>query len=262
MKAIIHTSSDYFQHYIPLFAYCFHRLYPSVEIHATIYGGTTAMTAILTSDMPYLFLHEELRPVPPAVGRFLQVPDGDVIIADADILFMEPGLIEYCQRMAKDSCYYAAHGAWKKPKRFPESWYGKYERLCGAFVYVTQEWTDRTKVWREQTIELFCKGKLQEYREEDEVILCNICKMAGFPINQDKYYPLQHRGLHLGDFKPEMQHRFTDHAKMKKYLHPAVRSKFLEMHLSDFQWKELVRGVRGDEKINEVFINLFRYLGI
>lgn len=262
MKAIIHTSDDYFQHYIPLFAYCFHRLYPSVEIHATIYGKADQLTRTALA-LPYLFIHEDNRTVPPAIGRFLEVPAGDVLIADADILFMAPGLIEYCQRMTKqlNTCYYAAHGARKKPHRFPDSWKGEKERLCGAFVYVTDEWSKKTKVFREMTMHALNNGKLQEYREEDEVVLCNLCKFACLPINQDKFYPLQHRGVHLGDFKPEMEHRFTDMAKMAGKLHRDALYNFRMMEQTEPAWLKLVNLIRDNNpKINKIFHNLYNYM--
>lgn len=263
MKAIIHTSDDYFQHYIPLFAYCFHRLYPTVEIHATIYGKPDQLTRDAALEQPYLFLREDNRSVPPAMGRFLEVPPGDVLIADADILFMAPGLIEYCQRMAKqlNTCYYAAHGARKKPQRFPDSWKGEKERLCGAFVYVTPEWSKKTKVFREMTMHALNNGKLQEYREEDEVVLCNLCKFACLPINQDKFFPLQHRGVHLGDFKPEMEHRFTDMAKMAGKLHREALQAFRIMEETNKEWGELVNMiVSEDSKIGKIFDNLYDYM--
>lgn len=262
MKASVHTSDDYFMHYIPLFAYCFNRLYPEVEIHATIYGHADDITKTAAKGMPFLHIHENGQKIPPAIGRFIHIPDGEVIVADVDILFMAPGLIEYCKRMAKQlgTPFYAAHGARKKPKRFPDSWYGDKERLCGAFVYLTQEWTDRTRPFREATFSALINGKLQEYREEDEVILCNFCKFASYPINQEKYFPLQHRGVHLGDFKSEMQHRFTDTHKMKGKLHDEAARLFMEMELSDMKWKELTRLIRVDPKIDEVYQNLYWHL--
>jgi hypothetical protein len=263
MKAIIHTSDDYFQHYIPLFAYCFHRLYPSVEIHATIYGSADPLTRTAAEGLSYLKIHEDNRTVPPAMGRFLNLPAGELLIADADILFMAPGLIEYCQRMAKqlNTCYYAAHGARKKPHRFPDSWKGEKERLCGAFVYITDEWLKKTKVFREMTLHALNNGMLQEYREEDEVVLCNLCKHACLPINQDKFFPLQHRGVHLGDFKPEMKHRYTDIAQMAGKLHRDALNEYMAMEREDSQWIKLVRFIcDNDPKIREVFKNLYDYI--
>lgn len=267
MKISIHTSDDYFQHYIPLFAYCMNKTYPMFEIHATINGKTDELTKEAADGMPMLKIIEAAEPLKNDIStvstnRFLSIPPGDWLICDADILIFHPGLIDWFIMRSKQigAPYYAIHGVWKRPARFPGSWYGDLERICGGFVYVTDKWLQVTKLLRESEYERLRRGEIGVYREEDEVTFCNICKKAGLPISQEQFYPPDFRGVHLGDFKPSMQHRFTNKEKMSRLMTRNVFNEFKVFNKTDTGWNRLKSILYKDDNIKQVFENLEWYL--
>ena len=141
-------------------------------------------------------------------------------IMDADfVMFQSAPTHEnwYMNRMrALKTCYFSTHGPWRKPDRFPGGWKGDKERIAGGMVMITPEWMEKTAVERKILGGMLHSGFIGgQYREEDEVILCGLCKKMGLPMPVEKLFPAELRGIHLGDFKPSMRHRWTDTQKMK-----------------------------------------------
>jgi hypothetical protein len=152
-----------------------------------------------------------------ATIRFLCDPaeNGLVFITDVDVL-VAPGLEEYAKAHMTGEDYFAFHGVRRKPHR-PEitgagRWEGKFERLCGAWFAAMPRWYLRTKPFREDALNKLKAGTMESYREADEVVLCRMCKSAGYNIPGSKNFPLDLRGVHLGDFK--FDHRWQNKEKM------------------------------------------------
>lgn len=152
-------------------------------------------------------------------------------IMDADfVMFRSAPAHEdwYMNRMRSlKTCYFTTHGPWTKPDRFPGGWKGDKERIAGGMVMITPEWMEKTASARSALAEDLRMGRIGgQYREEDEVILCGLCKKMGFPMPVEKLFPPELRCIHLGDFKPSMLHRWTNTAKMKKRVFPGYVPKY------------------------------------
>jgi len=291
------TTANWYQHFIPLFAYCWTKAWPQYRVDIAVMGklddmnitalshlGNVQIRTNLESDKyvrqdGVLITEHILEDIPlkdstANTARFLFFKDtpgencNDVdglFITDIDFLFFDCGedIIQWHIRKMEEfgSCYYAHHGPWKKPQRFPGAWKGEYERLAGGAAYLSREWFSKCKESICKYGEQLRKGEIGTYREEDEVLFCRICKENGLPINQDKIYPARYRGLHLGDFRPDMQHRWTDMEKMRGKLLDENCMRYLQMCENDPIWNAIyVRICKGDEKIKEIFHNLYEHL--
>ena len=285
---------DWYQGFIPVFCHCWTRIYPQYPVDIAVIGPLDAgvksilqrmrgvqvrtcgdndysrsdgvvVTEGVFSDIPHLVSTANL-------SRFLNFrnePDDGIdgyFITDIDFLYFDSGedVIQWHQKkmMEIGTCYYAHHGPWKRPNRFPgKSWHGEYERLAGGAVYLSGEWMRKTYQIREKYLALLMQGNIGTYREEDEVILCRICREAGLPINQDKNYPANFRGIHLGDFRGGMKHRWTDTEKMRRILTDDNCRRYLDMIETDGTWDSLVSQVCVIyPEIRQIFDNLQQYL--
>lgn len=290
------VSSDHYQHYIPLYCHCLRKVYPQHEIAIGVVGKVDSITrkALECLDDDYIIrdcgdIFPEKRgnivitqmPIdkyPMNISTintmrflcFLDTPDNYkawsdyVLVTDIDLLFFkaEPNIIYWNMMKMKEQqmCYYTPHGPWKKPKRFPDSWIGDKERLSGGAVLLSKEWFKKTNGVLSKYTQLLKESKIGLYREEDEVMLCNICKEAGLLIPKDKYFPRDAIGVHLGDFKSEMDHRWQDNDKMKRRLSDAICFKYLEMDSADETWNKMKAIVMKGPEMKKIFDNFYTHL--
>jgi hypothetical protein len=213
----------------------------------------------------------------PSVLRFLVSEnyfDGmdAVLFNDVDLLLFAPQLIDWhmLHMNSLGTCYAAHHGAWRRPHR-PEicgkhGWRDKYERINGAFFFVTPEWFEKTSFVREKVLERINTATLSGsprlygcYRESDEVMLCDILKESKLPIPKNKAFPPALRGIHLGDFKDSMTHRWLNQDKMAVKLTTDNCLEYRKMQ-KDPIWQGLLKIVCEDPKINIIFENLEKHL--
>lgn len=226
------------------------------------YRGLHAIN-IPTLTIEGTVLFGEVKTSTPNMMRFVDPCriDSSQLITDIDMLFFDvnDSVVEYHERKAQEfagGCYYAHHGPRKWPVRFKgQKWVGDFERLAGGAVYITPEWMEKTKRARAKYLQQLINGEIGTYREEDEVILCRICKESGLPINPDKTYPPIYRGLHLGDFKDTMKHRWTNEEKMNEKLATQHARAFIKMHNEDKQWQKIEEIVRQDEAMDRILDN-------
>jgi len=284
------TTPDWYQHFIPLFAYTWLKAWPQYGIDVAVMGELDSVTReALTGqdsvkirvigddgeDTEGLVATQNVLDYIPVkdstanTARYLFLKnllglDG-IFITDIDFLFFDCGedIIQWHIKKMKElnTCYYTHHGPWKKPERFPGAWKGEFERLaCGA-VYLSNEWFVRCAKSLAEYSKQLKSGDIGLYREQDEVILCRICKENLLPINTDKTYPSMLRGIHLGDFRTDMHHRWTNMAKMMVKLTNDNCLKYLEMKQNDTRWQKLCDIVcSGDNKMKLIFDNLHEHL--
>ena len=264
------TSSDHFQLYVPAYAHFLSKAYPDADILVNLTGGMSSLNSEAVKHLgPKVTIKENTCPnlpqLPSSVNllRFLVPPGGEwdyCIITDADLLLF-PGDVSHFEwhKRQMDSigaCYYAHHGPYKYPERFEGGWHGRRERQAGGFVLVTREWVERTSNIREALLLLLMQGKLGTYREEDEVTLCNINKSCGFPIDKNKRFPAELRGIHLGDFKESMTHRWTNIPKMEGKLTDRNIRNYLVSEQIDSTWAGIKGLILKDPTIKAIFSNL------
>jgi len=199
--------------------------------------------------------------------RFLCPPDDIdfdyMLITDIDLLlFNNQNLWDwhFDKMVDMGSCYYAHHGPYKYPQRFEGGWRGDRERLAGGFVLITHEWLERTKEARTRHLEMLNKSEIGLYREEDEVVLCRICKQSGLPVSHNKSFPPMLRGIHLGDFKESMSHRWTNKGKMASKLTDENCRTYMKTDSIDEEWKKIKAEACKDPVIKGVFDNLNTYM--
>ncbi|MFH1741311.1 MAG: hypothetical protein ABIH23_20090 [bacterium] len=202
--------------YLPLFTWWTRQVYPNCTISVI---GDSELGGVAADFI--LCPVETMKPGYAAATRFFceSGENGLVFITDVDVL-VAPGLEEYAKARMTGEDYFAFHGVRRKPHR-PEitgagRWEGKFERLCGAWFAAMPRWYLRTKPFREDALDKLKAGTMESYREVDEVVLCRLCKSAGYDIPGSKYFPPDLRGVHLGDFK--FDRRWQDNGKMTERL--------------------------------------------
>ena len=119
---------------------------------------------------------------------------------------------------------------------------------------MTPAWYVNTAKQREYQAKDLMSGHLGKWRESDEVMLSRIIKGSGMKV-PGKGFPIELRGVHLGDFKPSMRHRFTDMGKMVTKLHNANAQDYLSIW-RDRAFSDALDIVKEDPEIAEVFNNL------
>ena len=203
--------------------------------------------------------------------NYFEGMDG-VFFNDVDLLLFAPQIFDWhiLQMQKLETCYAAHHSAWRRPYR-PEicgknGWRGKFERIVGGFLYVTPEWFEKTRSARAKILKNINNSTLSGaarlygyYRESDEVMLCDIMRASGLPVPKSKAFPPELRGIHLGDFKESMNHRWHDNDKMAVKL--TMDNCLAYRRLSkDETWKGLLKIVCEDQKIKNIFANLESHL--
>jgi len=280
MKCIMSVvSGDYFQSYIPLYAMALRTWYKE-DIHIFSKGVLTKeqIEVIHSSNDGNIFIHmKSYEDYPSLISttnalRFIIngceiIDDFDnmkeyshCLITDIDLLIFKDPFDWHIDQISATQPFAGHHGPWKKTHR-PEicgSWSGNFERVAGGFFCATPEWYKRTKQSRENHSILLRCGAEGKYREADEVILASIIRESGMDIPQSKVFPTELRGLHLGDFKETMNHRWNNQAKMMRILTDGNCRSYQELSRTE-QWKNTIK-ILNDEKLNTILSNVDLYL--
>ncbi len=261
------VTDDYFQLYLPLFVYVLRKNYPEYEVKTFIRGKVSSLCEeafkVSGGAKPIsIFKDIPLKQSTINCLRFL-VPQEHfkdheyVFFMDVDLLIFhtDPDLLKWHLGRMKEtgSCYAGYHGPrWKpyRPEVSVDGWKGDFERVAGGCFMATQEWFKKTKKARKHYLNKAEKGELGGYREIDEVMLCDILKKSKLPIVTGKV-DKGLRGIHLGDFKKGMEHRYNSRKKMRKKLTKENCRKFFELE-KDKTWIKLCKIVKQEEHIHNV----------
>ena len=269
-------TADHFQHHIPLFIRCIRRWGDGVDIHIFVRGELDDLTKKAMSKLEeygvckgYDFIHENYAmdyPFDESTTnclRFLvDTPEicsyAQTMITDVDLMLFNDLFPWHMQRMVDTEQPFAGHhGPWRKPYRpevSKEGWVGAFERVAGGFFCTTPAWYVQTAKQREYQSHDLKDGRLGKWRESDEVMLSRIIKGSGMKV-PGKGFPLELRGVHLGDFKPSMKHRYTDMGKMATKLSESNAQNYLLIR-RDKAFSDVLDIVKKDPEIAEVFNNL------
>ena len=261
-------TADHFQHYIPLYLYCLRNY--GADVHVFVRGEIDDMTNAAL-DVIGLYIHCIVE------GIFLGYPfdvsttnclrfivDTPVLrgydylmITDIDLLLFEDPFPWHINGLT-DQPFCGHHGPYKFPKRPGISpWVGDMERVAGGFLLVTKDWWKKTDAARkEYGKQLFeVDTKFGTYRESDEVMLARIIKDSGMSVPESKYFPPSLRGVHLGDFKSSMSHRWQNPQKMASKLTIENCFKYQNMTMDD-RWRAMVGCLAGDGVLMQILENV------
>jgi len=255
----IHTvcTPDY-QWYLPTWAWSAKRLWPEINVYAVVQGNVApevkSLIEAIGGDVCGNKWDYNVPKLPATTSslRFVgeEVPGDQVLITDADIVFLNGELWSYMERQMRPLGYSAFCGAATHPVRpsiAPYGWSGEMQRLAGGFVMVTPRWYTATRETRRRWRELVLEGNWGAYREADEVMLCRICKGHDSLIMPDKKIDARMRGLHLGDFCKD--HRWMNEKKMQRLLPWESVTKISDM-LDNCEFKNVLSVVVRHENSN------------
>jgi hypothetical protein len=199
--------SGAYQWYIPLFAYRMRKAYPEYDFRVMIRGDIDpAITADIDCVRAY-YADTPLDGYRTAALRFLigesVLAEYDyVLFTDIDMMFMRetPNIVDQHMldlRRSGLECYsnyVSSHIDDGRP------------RLPGVH-FITKDWWDRTRPVREKYLETISSPETSVPWYYDEVMLADIVKQSGLPI-QDKNLNLwAHHGVHLGDYRRAIEER-------------------------------------------------------
>lgn len=280
MKTCITTlaTSNWFQHYLPMYIYILRKEYPEYYVRTFITGETDALTHECLNYLrsngvnldPPIEIFEDIKLIKSTANslRFL-IPENyfngmdQVLFTDCDLLLFrnDPTLLKWhLKRMkAMNTCYAGHHGPKHhifRPEISPEGWKGRFERVSGGFLMVTPKWFRKTKAARKKYLRIAMKGKLGGFREFDEVMLGRIMRKSGLPM-PPMGFCMKQRGIHLGDFKLR---KSRIKRKMRKRLVPQMAKNFIEL-TNDPIWCGLIEILRQDDKITKIIKKAYSNLG-
>lgn len=187
------------------------------------------------------------------------------IITDVDLLWFEPD--DYIN----DHWQYHIGGTCKGhrgPKRRPyrpeitgeQAWSGEWERVAGGMFYVRSDWYDETRQMRDMLAEQLYRGDLPFFRELDEVMLARLIKGSALKMPETRFFPPELRGVHLGDFKRSMHHRWTNPATMKQKLSDGSAISYMRME-QESKWREIRKWCcKQSREVREVMANVDTYM--
>lgn len=246
------TSDNYYKQYVPLFEYSAKKANPDADVK--------------------VFVLEELFPGYPKSSvnalRFFIPPVNFkdykyVYFTDIDFIFLphKRSLVEYhAQVMKNTNQIYSGHrgpvkGRWLRTPRM----------AAGAFM-VHQSWFKRTAVARKGWKKRLKKG--MRYREHDEVMLYDICKKSGLHVPHwkgrfinNKPYDIKYRDIHLGDFKPEFNRRFTNFSRMRrKFMTLRNLKNYKKIYAENPEWQKLLETACEDRHMAKVIKNFNWYV--
>jgi hypothetical protein len=271
MKSIFTVcTSDYAWH-LPLWAWSAKRLWPDVRLVVVITG--TELPALVCDYVKILGgvvgIQNRYLPLPAmsACLRFVYdyspQPDEEILITDADVVFLHDGLWRYMENKMKTlGCYGAFTGAKKKPRRpeiAPQGWVGNMRRLTGTFVLVTPEWYNKTAPARTEWSDRLMRGMWGTFREADEVMLTRIIAQSGLPLPDETPFAKVMRGLHVGDFRPNMQHRWGNPKRIEKWF-PEESATTLRILVEDKEFQYVLGIARTNPIVDTTWTNVFNHL--
>lgn len=257
------------RHRAPVVAFVAGRMEPVIEAAFSIIREINDRADFCVIELPE---NRHELPATTACRRFL-IPsqnfnsyDG-VIFTDADLLpfFKHISFVDYIRSMhsfTKD-CFWGYHGAYKYPLR-PEingaAWKGNFERISGGHFMVDKRWFITTEVARKHFRISVDTGKWGSFREADEVMLARIHKMSNLPIPGSKHFPSECRGIHLGDFRNNMKHRWTNMQKMAAKANEFSLSNYVAAYECDGTFKRLMDIACNCGDVQDMIGNLHQHL--
>jgi hypothetical protein len=190
-----------------------------------------------------------------------------VYFTDVDFVFVEqkPGLFSYHKHAMERTkqCYSGYRGPITKDG--VRYWRGNYGRMAAGAFMATPKWFDRTRKLREKYARYVRDKRL--YREEDETYLFKICMKSKLkvPLAKDCFvngeeFDIDHRGLHLGDFKPENTRWAKTGRMRKRFLSDRCLKRYLDL-TKDKRFRELKKSACENKAIARMFGNLKYHIG-
>jgi hypothetical protein len=262
-------SADHFQSYIPLYIAAL-RTWSKDSIVIYLKGklNSKVKTALESIDDLYIIKegcfgnYPDLKSTTNCL-RFI-VNTGELfqytIITDIDMLLFQDPWNWNVNQITPENPFAGHHGPYHKPRR-PEvcpSWTGDFERVAGGMFCVTTEWYRRSETAQDKYDALLQSGEWGWFRESDEVMLARIIKESGMQVPQSKVLPTELRGVHLGDFKESMNHRWKDPIKMQRILTPRNCTAYRTLSVTS-EWQSIV-SILHDDKLNGILDNINTYL--
>lgn len=263
-------SADHFQSYIPLYIAAL-RTWSKDHVMIYLKGklNNRVKSALGVIDDIYIIEEDCFKDYPNLKSttnclRFI-INHGSLfeytIITDIDmLLFQNPWNWNINQIVVTETLFTGHHGPYHKPRR-PEvcpSWTGDFERVAGGMLCVSSNWYQRVQTAQKKYDGFLKSGTWGNFREADEVMLARIIKESGMQVPQSKVLPTELRGLHLGDFKESMTHRWKDPIKMQKLLTPRNCSAYRTLSVTS-EWQNMV-SILQDDKLNGILDNVNTYL--
>lgn len=192
-----------------------------------------------------------------------------VYITDVDFVFLKhnPLMMNYhLDVMRRTGQPYSAYrGRTHSGKKLV--WDGKFTRIAGGHVVVSQEWLKRTEDIRSRILLKIKNGV--DMRVRDEIVLYRIFRAAGIPTPRQRrcmfdgaMFNKEYRNLHLGDFRDAFgKKRWTKNKRMKAWYFSDHSVKMYRKLLMDDKYRELITKACADSHIEELFHNLNYHLG-
>jgi hypothetical protein len=277
------VTADHFQHYIPIYIYAIRKFVARdfdirIYVRGQLDDATTEALDVLrnagiANGKEFLVMDAAMDyPFTVSATNTLRFLIHDkwldrywyTLITDIDLmLFKDPIPWHIIQMTASGLPFAGHHGPWHKPHR-PEiapAWTGNFERVAGGFFCVSPQWYEKTKRARYAYSYKLKREQIGHFRESDEVTLANIIKDSGMPVPTQKGFPSDLRGLHFGDFKESMTHRWTDMAKMKTKLTDENCRAFLSAE-ADPVWRKMMTPLTSsDIELLQIFENVRIHIG-
>jgi hypothetical protein len=216
--------SGIYQAFLPVWASSARRLWPGIELECIVIGekDEDSLKEVAKYDCNVRF--ESYGQA--SCMRFCARPFGNglVMVTDVDVVFTNAGLTGYLNdKLEKNGGVHGAfRGAKKHPKRpeiVPNGWVGDFQRVTGGFVLFAPEWYKATIKVRDDWYREVVSGMWGRFREADEVMLARMIKAVGLKMPDNTGFHPSYRGIHLGDYRESMRHRWTNSVKMGKLLH-------------------------------------------
>lgn len=267
MRTVYTVCTTDYQWYLPTWAWSARQQWPDAQIRAVVRGPVDDHVAAVLKSVGAKVSTQWITEYPYQVAttsalRFVGeiVPGDEVLITDADVVFLSPFLWVYAQgQFGMQKCCAVWQGAWHHPKRkavAPNMWIGEMRRSCAGYAMVSPQWYAQTKDSRRNWAEKLANGSWGSFREADEVMLCRVCVESGVKLT-DKKMDWHLRGLHLGDFvKPW---RWMKIGNMRRYLTPQA-CKTTEAMLQDKDFLKVLNVSTLDSKLLGIWTNVKKHL--
>ena len=272
MKACVSTvvTADHFQHYIPIFCYTLKRAV-QCDIKVFLRGHLDSMTkeALHVSECYPDILQDTFKGFPnnPSTTNSLRflVPGihfGQyewVYFTDVDFVFLphEPDFLSYYAKKADvwGEDYWSRRG----PKRASGT-DERAKRIAGGCMMVrVPEWFRRTADMRSKMMPKVESGEIGLHREDDEMMLWDICAGSGMkcPTKKGNRRGKAYKEIHLGDFK--FDGRWGSNRKMAKRISHGNYLKWYRLEEEE-GWQKLCSIVEQDPEIKRILTNVREYM--
>lgn len=272
MKACVSTvvTADHFQHYIPIFCYTLKRAVDA-DIKIFLRGQLDDLTkeTLVECGLYPDILQDTWKGFPCHVSttnalRFL-LPSIHfsayewVYITDIDFVFLphDPGFLTYYARKTE------AWGEDYWSRRGPNRASGtdkRAKRIAGGCMMVrAPEWFRRTADMRKKMMAKVESGEIGQHREDDEIMLWDICAGSGMkcPTKKTNRRRKGYKEIHLGDFK--FDGRWGSNRKMSRRISVGNFQKWFRLE-EEPGWQKVCSFVEKDPEIKKILTNVREYM--